>query len=226
MERVAPNIMRSLHDSGSGVCGFSIYNTQDSVSLAAEWSHSLNLFDIDISSVYEEVCERLAMDVGSVDVVVSCDKANIFIGFLANLRNRTRYMVVDSLATFYGTEGSALSGIVIDAHVWENMSVDGVRATLHIDKQSTSCCFRFSEWQEDKAHGLVSRVINAMVLVLAAVILMLAPHVLHLVWNGRMLEAWRMPICRYVVPIVYTEEQDAPFCSRHPSSTTGNGFFG
>jgi len=143
MTHLGSNIMNSLADAASGICGFKVYNTQHGLSLVAEWSHSLNMLDIDICSIYEEVCEGLATDNGTVDVVVLCDRTKIFIGFFVSLRNSTQFKTVDNVATFYAIKGTIFSSIVIQARVWEDMVVDGVQAMLHVDTHSRSCSFHF-----------------------------------------------------------------------------------
>lgn len=211
MGYIGPNIMNSLTDAASGVCGFRVYNMPDGISLAAEWSHSLNMLDIDISSIYEEVCQRLVTDSGSVDVVVSCDQTKIAIGFFVNLRNSTPFEAMDNVSTFYGTKGTAVSDIVIDACVWENMMVDGVRAILHTDTHSTSCCFQFSEW-EDQAPGTGLIGPNYTVLIHITVILLLALSAL-LIWCGVTRAAGQAIICQYIIPVIYPSAQDGPFCN-------------
>lgn len=226
MGHIGPNIMHSLADAAFGVCGFRVYNMQDGVSLAAEWSHSLNMLDIDISSIYEEVCEGATANTG-VDVVVSCDQTKVFIGFFVNMRNKTRYTTVNSLSTFYGMKGSMLSDIVIDACVLEQMMDDGVGAVLHVDKHSTSCCFQFSEWQ-DQGHGFRLTATKGMVLLVLLLVLgVLVLHGLAYVWQSGQLcahdsrerrlvwEAARTALCQYVVPVMYANAQNVSFCSGH-----------
>ncbi len=174
MGHIGPDVIHSLADAASGVCGFKVHNTQDGVSLTAEWSHSLNMLDIDISSIYEEVCDGLMTD--NVDVVVLCDMAKLFIGFFAHLRNRTRFTTVNGVGTFYGIKGTPLSDLVILAPVWQSMIMDRVQAILRVDTHSSSCCFQFSENQP----CLFIRT-RTTILTVAVVVLLLAITLLFLV---------------------------------------------
>ena len=195
MEHVGPNVMHSLADAESGACGFRPYVVTHGIGIAAEWSHSLNMLDLNISSMYQEVCERdmhvKGEDVGGVDVLVLCDRKQIFIVFLANLRNRTQYTVVDTVSTFYRKQGMALSQIVINADVWEAIVHSGVQVLLHMDKNSTSCSFQFIEPHgQAKSYTLATH----MGLVLCLFLLMLGLLVaLRVVWGPV-----DMAICQYI----------------------------
>lgn len=202
--------MYSLADAASGVCGFRLYSTKDGISLAVEWSHSLNMLDIDISMIYEDVCDELAVDDRCVDVVVSCDQTKLFIGFFVNLRNKTRYKIMDNMSTLYGMKGSALPDIVIAACVWQNLMDDGVRAILHINNQTAS--IQFDEWWD---HGAGISLTAAPVLWLGGVLLFVLGV---LFWYGQLpdlaSEAGRTDVfCQYVLPIIYSDPADVPFCS-------------
>lgn len=209
MEHITPNTIQSLADAASGLCGFRIHNMEDGVSLVVEWSHSLNMLDVDISSMYEEVCEHLLADDGGADVVISCDRTKLFIGFFVNLRNRTQYKTVDNMSTFYGMEYTALSGIVIHACVWKNMVEDGVRAMLHIDRHSTSCCFQFNEVQ-DTSHGFCLTLFRIMGQSWSGSLLLsmfICCGMIYLAWTSG-----RRNVCQYVFPYLYPGAQGLPFC--------------
>lgn len=159
----------SLADVRSGMGGFKIYEMGDAVGLAAEWSHSLNMLDLDVSSIYHEVCDMMTNDSGTiqhrVDVVVSCDQTRIFIGFLAGLRNRTGLKCVESISSFFGMEGHALSDVVILSSVWEDMPYSGMRTILHLDKNTTSFCFELNGVQESESNDMFGFAKNVSVLI-------------------------------------------------------------
>ena len=213
MEHTGPFTLQSLADARSKICGFRISETEDVIELSAEWSHSLNMLDIDISTIYQDVCQTMTQEtsdnMGGVDVVVSCDKTKISIVFLGNLRNRTGYKCMDSISMFYGMEGHPLSGIVIDARVWENIMHDGVHVLLHLDKSSTSCWFRFSELHgsEYSNCSFFLRLIKDTILYLGILILVLALIPLGLVWRPI-----GTGICLYVLPIFNLQPQNLPYC--------------
>lgn len=211
MEHTGPYTLQSLDDARSKVCGFRISETEDAIELSAEWSHSLNMLDIDISSIYQEVCATMTQEtsdkMGGVDVVVSCDKTKVFIAFLGNLRNRTGYKCMDDISMFYGMEGHPLSGLVVDACVWKNIMHDGVQVLLHVDKGSTSCWFRFREMHDHSNHSSFLRFIKDTVLYLAILALVLWVVPLGLVW--RPIGA---AICLYVLPIFNPQLQNLAYC--------------
>lgn len=212
--------MDSMTDAASGVCGFKVYTTQDGIALAAEWTHSLNMLEIDISSMYEDACESLtAADNGAVDVVVSCDSTYIYIGFFVNLRNATQYKHIDSVSAFYGMENNVLANVIISARVWEDIKTDGRHAILHTDKHSTSFSFQFSQWQ-DNGHTHRTKHITGFVLLWAVAALLLAASVL-IAWNGANLDI----ICQHVVPIIFPGEEEKTFCRRGLPGSNNNGFF-
>lgn len=196
MKHIGPNIMHSLSDFESGACGFRPYQVEHGIGIAAEWSHSLNMLDIDISSMYQEACEAYTQatceDMGGVDVLVRCDPKQLFICFLDNLRNRTQCTVVDSVSTLYMKEGIGLSQIVITADVWESFIQSGVQVILHIDKHSTSCSFQFIE-----PHGQSNcfKLATTWPLVLSLLVLMLGILLtLMLVWGPP-----EVAICQYIL---------------------------
>lgn len=193
--------MNSLADVESGACGFRPYIVNNGIGLAAQWSHSLNMLDIDISSIYQEVCEMgieaTGECIGGLDVLVLCDPKQIFIGFLANLRNRTQYSVVDSVPAFHRKQGTAVSQIVIHGAVWEAIIRSHVQVLLHIDKNSTSCNFQFIEhWGQ--ATCLKMATYAGLVLSLLLVILGILVTV-GLVWGQALIAI----MCRYILNPLY-----------------------
>lgn len=213
MEPGGPYIIQSLTHARYNVCGFRIFETEDVIGLSAEWSHSLNMLDINISSIYDEVCQTLTPNISEnmaagVDVVVSCDSRMIFIGFLRNLRNRTVYKSVNSISMFSKIEGQKLSDIVLDASVWNDMHDVG-QVLLHVDKVSTSCWFHFKDLHDmQDSYSLLGRLIKDASLVLLIFALILA----LIICLGNPWSPAVAPICQYVLPIFTSQPQNLPYC--------------
>lgn len=203
--------MQSLSDASSAVCGFRMYRRENAIGLVTEWSHSLNMLDIDISSIYREVCGTMAngtskKDIELLDVIVSCDKSSICICFMRNLRNRTAFMPIDSSSMFYAMTGQAISDIVINACVWDDIMRDSMRAILHLDHNSTSCCFRFGERRDTFLVPLTESMVVRLVFSCLALCLF---HLL-VMW-GPITGA----ICQYVLPIFHPHADTLSYCTGH-----------
>lgn len=226
MEYNGQYTLQSLADARSKVCGFRIFEAEDVIELSAEWSHSLNMLNIDISAIYQEVCATMTPEtqdnMGAVDMIISCDKTQITIAFLGNLRNRTGYKCLDSRAKFYGMEGHPLSGIVVDACVWANIIHDPMHVLLHLDKTSTSCWFRFMELPDPEYSNLSSffKLIKNTVPCLAIIVLILAliPLYAGFVWMSV-----REGICLHIFPILNLQPESLWYCRGLVDSTHNEG---
>lgn len=189
-------VVSSLTEAESGTCGIHVDRLDVGVVLGAEWSHSLNMLDIDLTAIYEEVCELMAR--GDIDVIVSCCETTFSIGFIISMRDNTGYMRVDNKSMFTEITDSMQRSMVIKSCVWQQLITRGHCVTVRTAKDSNSCCLQLHKCER----GL--QTILKFALLVAALAVLLGCGFVYCMQQ-------RSSICHYVVNAAYPA--GSPYCN-------------